>query len=131
MLGTKSSSTVILRRVSFCSSRIDVKVPLPSVGKNLQDHISAALIYARKEPGKLHEAMRLDRIVRELAKAYLLGTGFANDVPGGIVAFLKTDASAKLPDIQFLFNAGSMAAKPYLPPFLPSYRDYLGAASHS
>jgi 4-pyridoxate dehydrogenase len=106
--------------------RIDVKVPLPSVGKNLQDHISAALIYARKEPGKLHEAMRLDRIVRELAKAYLLGTGFANDVPGGIVAFLKTDASAKLPDIQFLFNAGSMAAKPYLPPFLPSYPDSFG-----
>ena len=67
--------------------------------------------------------MRLDRIVRELAKAYLFGTGFASDVPGGIVAFLKTDTSAKLPDIQFLFNAGSMAATPYLPPFLPAYPD--------
>ncbi|MGA8612747.1 MAG: choline dehydrogenase [Xanthobacteraceae bacterium] len=102
---------------------IDVKVPLPGVGKNLQDHISAALIYARKEPGKLHEAMRLDRIARELAKSYLFGTGFASDVPGGIVAFLKTDAGKKLPDIQFLFNAGSMAARPYLPPFLPAYPD--------
>jgi 4-pyridoxate dehydrogenase len=102
---------------------IDVRVPLPSVGKNLQDHISAALNYSRKEPGKLHDAMRLDRIVRELAKAYLFGTGFASDVPGGIVAFLKTDASVKLPDIQLLFNAGSMAATPYLPPFLPSYPD--------
>ena len=102
---------------------IGVKVPLPDVGKNLQDHLSAGLLYARREPGKLHEAMRLDRIARELARAYLFGTGFASDVPSGIVAFLKTDASVNLPDIQFLFNAGSMAATPYLPPFLPSYPD--------
>jgi 4-pyridoxate dehydrogenase len=102
---------------------LDVKVPLSSVGKNLQDHISAGLVYARREPGKLHDAMRLDRIALELARAYFFGTGFASDVPGGIVAFLKTDAGAKLPDIQFLFNAGSMAATPYLPPFLPSYPD--------
>jgi 4-pyridoxate dehydrogenase len=105
---------------------IDVKVPLPGVGKNLQDHLSAGLTYARKEPGKFHKAMRLDRITRELAKAYLFGTGFASDVPGGIVAFLKTEAGVKLPDIQFLFNAGSMAAKPYLPPFLPGFPDTFG-----
>ena len=105
---------------------IDVKVPLPTVGKNLQDHLSAALIYARKTPGKFHQAMRLDRIVRELAKAYLFGTGFASDLPGGLFAFLKTDAAAPMPDVQFLFNAGSMAAKPYLPPFLPSFPDNFG-----
>jgi 4-pyridoxate dehydrogenase len=105
---------------------IDVKVPLPAVGKNLQDHISAALIYARKTPGEFHRAMRLDRITRELAKAYLFGTGFASDLPGGLFAFLKTDAAAPMPDIQFLFNAGSMAAKPYLPPFLPSFPDTFG-----
>jgi 4-pyridoxate dehydrogenase len=105
---------------------IDVKVPLPAVGKNLQDHISAALIYARKTPGEFHRAMRLDRITRELAKAYLFGTGFASDLPGGLFAFLKSDAAAPMPDIQFLFNAGSMAAKPYLPPFLPSFPDTFG-----
>jgi 4-pyridoxate dehydrogenase len=108
------------------ASGIDVKVPLPGVGKNLQDHISAALTYSRKEPGKFHKAMRLDRIVRELAKAYLFGTGFASDVPGGIVAFLRSEPAAKLPDIQFLFNAGSMAARPYLPPLLPSFPDTFG-----
>ncbi|MGB6538053.1 MAG: GMC family oxidoreductase N-terminal domain-containing protein [Xanthobacteraceae bacterium] len=105
---------------------IGVKVPLPAVGKNLQDHISAGLLYARKEPGKFHQAMRLDRITRELARAYLFGTGFASDLPGGLFAFLKTDAGAKLPDVQFLFNAGSMAAKPYLPPFLPPFPDGFG-----
>jgi len=105
---------------------IDVNVSLPGVGKNLQDHLSAALIYARKTPGKFHQAMRLDRITRELAKAYLFGTGFASDLPGGLFAFLKTDASAPMPDIQFLFNAGSMAARPYLPPFLPGFADTFG-----
>jgi 4-pyridoxate dehydrogenase len=108
------------------SHGIEVKVPLPAVGKNLQDHLSAGLIYARKEPGKFHRAMRLDRIARELARAYLFGTGFASDLPGGIFAFLKTDAAAPMPDVQFLFNAGSMAAKPYLPPFLAGFPDSFG-----
>jgi len=62
----------------------------------------------------------------ELAKAYLFGTGFASDLPGGLFAFLKTDPAVALPDVQFLFNAGSMAAKPYLPPFLPSFPDSFG-----
>jgi 4-pyridoxate dehydrogenase len=105
---------------------IEVNVPLPGVGKNLQDHLSAGLLYARNEPGKFHRAMRLDRIAGELARAYLFGTGFASDLPGGLFAFLRTDAGVKLPDVQFLFNAGSMAAKPYLPPFLASFPDGFG-----
>jgi len=105
---------------------IEIKVPLAAVGKNLQDHLSAGLLYARREPGKFHRAMRLDRIARELARAYVFGTGFASDLPGGLFAFLKTETTAKMPDIQFLFNAGSMAAKPYLPPFLPGFADSFG-----
>jgi len=102
---------------------IDVKVALPGVGKNLQDHISAGIAYTRKEPGRFHQAMRLDRIARELARAYLFGTGVASDLPGGTLAFLKTEPGVKLPDVQLLFNAGSMAAKPYLAPVLPAFAD--------
>ena len=42
---------------------IDVKVALPGVGKNLQDHISAIMAYQRKEPGPVHQvdALRSDR----------------------------------------------------------------------
>src|SRR6185312_12038142 len=105
---------------------IGVKAPLSGVGKNLQDHISAAVAYTRKQPGRFHQAMRLDRIARELAKSYLFGAGLASDLPGGVLAFIKSDASVKLPDIQFLFNAGSMAAKPYLPPFIPAFADGFG-----
>jgi choline dehydrogenase/4-pyridoxate dehydrogenase len=105
---------------------IETKVPLGGVGKNLQDHLSADVGYVRKTPGQFHHEMRLDRIVRELAKAYLFGTGFASDVPGGITAFLRTGLDPKLPDVQFLFRAGSLAAQPYLPPFWPSFTDTFG-----
>jgi 4-pyridoxate dehydrogenase len=105
---------------------IETKIALGSVGKNLQDHLSADVGYVRKTPGKFHHEMRLDRILRDLAKAYLFGTGFASDVPGGVTAFLKTGLDPKLPDVQFLFRAGSLAAQPYLPPFLPSFADTFG-----
>jgi choline dehydrogenase/4-pyridoxate dehydrogenase len=105
---------------------IEAKVPLAGVGKNLQDHLSADVGYARKTPGIFYRQMRLDRILRDLAKAYLFGTGFASDVPGGVTAFLKTGLDPKLPDVQFLYRAGSLAAQPYLTPFLPSFADTFG-----
>ena len=105
---------------------IEARVPLAGVGKNLQDHLSADVGYVRKTPGQFHHRMRLDRIVRDLASAYLFGRGFASDVPGGITAFLKTGFDPKLPDVQFLFRAGSLAAQPYLPPFLPDFADSFG-----
>ncbi|MGB6538054.1 MAG: GMC family oxidoreductase N-terminal domain-containing protein [Xanthobacteraceae bacterium] len=108
------------------TSGIEAKVPLSAVGKNLQDHLSADVGYVRKSPGLFHREMRLDRIVRDLAEAYLFGTGFASDVPGGVTAFLKTGLDPQLPDVQFLFRAGSLAAAPYLPPLLPSFADTFG-----
>jgi choline dehydrogenase-like flavoprotein len=71
--------------------------------------------------------MRADRIARELANAYLRGRGIATDLPGGLIAFLKSGLGsgpgAELPDIQLLFNAAPMAAAPYFPPFVPAYAD--------
>jgi len=102
---------------------IPVKVRLPGVGQNLQDHISAAVSYARKEPGPLHARMRADRIALELANAYFRGAGIASDLPGGLMAFLKTAPETALPDVQLLFNAAPLAASPYFPPFAPAYAD--------
>lgn len=67
--------------------------------------------------------MRADRIARELAKAYFFGTGFAADVPGGGVAFLKSRAGLDLPDIQLLLTAAPLGAGPYFRPFKPSFTD--------
>jgi 4-pyridoxate dehydrogenase len=103
--------------------RIAVRVPLPGVGKNLQDHISAGPAWQRRGGGPFHAQMRIDRILRALAQAHWRGEGVAADLPGGIVAFLKSRNAADLPDVQFLLNAAPMTAHPYLAPFRPAYAD--------
>ncbi len=102
---------------------IGTTIPLPAVGKNLQDHVSVILMYRRKTPGPFHRMMRADRIGLDFAKTYLTGTGFSGDVPGGVVAFLKSDKSRPLPDVQLLFTAAPLAAWPYLPPFKAPFAD--------
>ena len=102
---------------------IETKVALPGVGKNLQDHVSVILMYRRKEPGPFLKAMRFDRIVPELARAYLFGTGFASDVPGGLTAFLRSAPEKPLPDIQILLTAAPLGAWPYLEPFKKPFPD--------
>ena len=102
---------------------IDVVSPLPGVGRNLQDHVSVILMYERREPGPFHRMMRFDRIAREMARAYATGTGFASDVPGGITAFLKSQSSLALPDIQLLFTAAPLGAWPYMRPFKAPFTD--------
>jgi choline dehydrogenase/4-pyridoxate dehydrogenase len=107
----------------LAAHNIAVKSALPGVGKNLQDHISASVAYARKEPGPFHKAMRFDRIVPALVHAYLRGKGIATGLPTGRMAFLKSRPDAALPDVQFIFNAAPMTAAPYLRPFRRAYAD--------
>jgi 4-pyridoxate dehydrogenase len=102
---------------------IPVQAALPGVGRNLQDHVSVILMYERREPGPFLRMMRYDRIGRELAKAYFFGTGFAADVPGGGVAFLKSRTDLDLPDIQLLLTAAPLGAWPYLRPFKAPFKD--------
>jgi len=94
---------------------IPVRVPLSGVGKNLQDHVAALVLYGRKSPGPVHHSMRLDRLALAVAEGYIFGTGFATDLPGGITAFLKTASREAVPDTQLLFIAGPLGASPYLP----------------
>jgi choline dehydrogenase/4-pyridoxate dehydrogenase len=102
---------------------IPIKAALPGVGRNLQDHVSVILMYHRKAPGPFLPMMRYDRVARELVRAYVFGTGFAADVPGGITAFLRSRPDAPLPDIQFLLTAAPLGAWPYLAPFKAPFQD--------
>jgi 4-pyridoxate dehydrogenase len=104
------------------SHGIKVQAEAKGVGRNLQDHVMAPLAFRRKEPGPFHHHMRFDRIGMELAKCYLFGKGFATDLPGPIVAFLKSDPSLPAPDIQLLFQGAPLAAGPYLTkPFVDGF----------
>ncbi|QPC86241.1 choline dehydrogenase [Mesorhizobium sp. NBSH29] len=102
---------------------IETVVALPEVGKNLQDHVSVILMYRRRTPGPFLRAMRADRIGLDFLKTYLTGHGFSADVPGGVVAFLKSGPERPLPDVQLLFTAAPLAAWPYFPPFKAPFED--------
>jgi choline dehydrogenase-like flavoprotein len=102
---------------------IETRVDLPGVGQNLQDHVSVMLLFRRKEPGPFFRNMRYDRVGLAMAQAYLTGTGFAADVPGGITAFLKSSPDEPVPDIQMLFTAAPLPAWPYFRPFKAPFND--------
>jgi choline dehydrogenase-like flavoprotein len=94
---------------------IDVRAPLPGVGKNLQDHVSAILMYRRRETSPFMRNMRADRIALSLANAYAFGKGFASDIPGGVVGFLKSDPQLACPDMQLILTNASLPAWPWFP----------------
>ena len=81
------------------------------------------VMYQRKVPGPFHHMMRLDRIGPAILQAYLTGTGFASDVPGGIVGFLKSQPHLDVPDLQMLLTAAPLPAWPYLSPFKKPFND--------
>lgn len=94
---------------------IGCKVPLPGVGKNLQDHISCGIEFERKADGPFVAKLRYDRLALAMAQAYLLGTGFATEMPGPVVAFLKSRADLVQPDIQFLTRFVPPESQPWFP----------------
>lgn len=103
---------------------IPVHTALNGVGRNLQDHVSAVLMYRRKSPGPFQHMMRADRIVPDLIRTRLGGDGFSGDVPGGTVAFLRSSlAESPAPDLQLLFTAAPLAAWPWLEPFKRPFPD--------
>lgn len=93
---------------------IPVRAALRGVGRNLQDHISSPVTYARRGTGPLHHQMRADRIAVALARARFFGTGIATDLATGSMAFLNSGTGSNVPDVQFLFVAAPMTAAPYL-----------------
>ncbi|RMF40362.1 MAG: dehydrogenase [Alphaproteobacteria bacterium] len=102
---------------------IAARLDLPGVGRNLSDHVSVMLAFHRRQPGPFQRMMRADRIGLDLLRARLGLECFSGDLPGGVVAFLKSDAGLPAPDLQILFTAAPLAAWPYLRPFRKPFRD--------
>lgn len=107
----------------LAAHNIPVTVALPGVGKNMQDHVAALIVYGRNGGGPVQKNLRLDRLALQLAQGALFGTGFTTDLPGGIIAFLNTQYANALPDAQLLFIAGPLGAAPYMPPFKSAFED--------
>ena len=95
--------------------RIPVQTALPGVGRNLQDHVSVILTHRRRERSPFLANMRADRIGLALVEAYAFGRGFAADIPGGIVGFLKSEPRLPCPDMQLILTNASLPAWPWFP----------------
>jgi choline dehydrogenase/4-pyridoxate dehydrogenase len=102
---------------------IPVRHVLRGVGRNLHDHAGTSLVYSRRVPGPFHARMRVDRAVLGMVTAHLFGRGFPTRLPGGITGFVRSSPDRPLPDIQLLFLAAPLDARPYLAPFVRPYVD--------
>jgi choline dehydrogenase-like flavoprotein len=105
---------------------IPVRHDLPGVGRNLQDHPAVTLRWSRLEPGPFHRDMRVDRMLTNLTRAYLFGTGPATYLPGGTFAFIKTRPHLDMPDIQYLCPASPANVHMWFPGIRAPYRDGFG-----
>jgi choline dehydrogenase-like flavoprotein len=100
-------------------------VDLP-VGCNLQDHLAAIILFERLTPSTFRGDMRLDRMIISMIRAYLLGSGPATVVPGGLHAFIKTRPELAVPDIEFMFRGVPAQMHLWLPLLRPAYVDGYG-----
>jgi len=96
------------------------------VGKNLQDHVAALIMYSRPAAGSFRDAMRFDRMALGMVQAYFRGTGPATVVPGGLHAFVKTRPELAVPDIEFMFRGAPTHADLWFPLVKPAYVDGYG-----
>jgi choline dehydrogenase-like flavoprotein len=100
-------------------------VDLP-VGKNLQDHIAALLLWTRPMAGSFRREMRFDRMALSMVRAFLFGTGPGTVVPGGLHAFVKTQPDLAVPDIEFMFRGAPPHAALWFPILRAAYLDGYG-----
>jgi choline dehydrogenase-like flavoprotein len=96
------------------------------VGRNLQDHVAALIMYSRPKAGSFRDSMRFDRMAKGMIEAYCFGTGPATIVPGGLHAFIKTRAELAVPDIEFMFRGAPTHAGLWFPLLKPAYADGFG-----
>ncbi len=104
---------------------IEPRIALRGVGRNLQDHVTAGIAFKRKVPGPFQRMMRYDRLTLEMAKAALVRTGMATDLPSTGIGFVRSRTVSALPDVQVLSIGTPYNATPWLPPFKPAYQDLL------
>lgn len=96
---------------------IGVVADLPGVGQNLQDHLLVRVEHACTEPVTIQRLLRPDLAAAALARALAFGTGPAARFPLEVGAFLRSDPSREVPDLQSHFLPGltSGVLRPRLP----------------
>jgi 4-pyridoxate dehydrogenase len=85
------------------------------VGQTLEDHLAFPLLWRRKQPDPFHRKLRIDRIAVNMLRAQLFGNGPAANLPGAVVAFLKTDRALAQPDFQLVIPLAAIESNIWFP----------------
>lgn len=108
---------------------IAVTADLPGVGRNLQEHLAAGLVYRRRAPGPIVAQMRADRAAISAARAMLFGTGPMSILPTKYQAFVRTTPEVAIPDVQFLAGGATLAARLWFPGVAAPFADAFACAA--
>jgi choline dehydrogenase len=96
---------------------IEVRHELAGVGENLQDHINCKVAYRVNQPLTINDAVKtLPGRVRAALRYALFRDGALTVGAGIIGAFLKSEPSLEVPDLQvhfFPFSGDSLSATPH------------------
>ena len=98
---------------------IGVAADVPSVGKNLQDHVNTRIVQACEEPDALYDLRRVDRAVLSVARAILTRTGPGTSFPLEGGCFMRSRPDVEFPDLQVHFFPGVPATTGMRVPFVP------------
>jgi choline dehydrogenase len=83
---------------------------LPGVGRNLRDHLLVRVEHDCTEPVTMHGLLRPDRAALALARALTTGTGPAARFPLEVGAYLRSDPTRDMADLQSHFLPGLSTA---------------------
>ena len=79
---------------------VAVRVDLPGVGQDLQDHLDVSICHACTRPVTIYGILPVDRLAMQVARTLLFGTGPASVFPQEAAAFLRSAPDVEVPDIQ-------------------------------
>ena len=82
---------------------IAVKVDLPGVGKNLQDHVDCVMSWECTKPVTLYADLRADKITWSVIQGMMFGEGITTTFPYEAGAFMKSRPELVAPDVQLHF----------------------------
>ncbi|UVO35703.1 GMC family oxidoreductase N-terminal domain-containing protein [Bradyrhizobium arachidis] len=86
---------------------IDVRHELRGVGENYANHFASVMNWRVRHPITLNEQTRGWRLLREITRYYLRGTGVLSWSAGQVFGFVRTRKDIDTPDIEFLMSPAS------------------------
>jgi choline dehydrogenase len=87
----------------------------PGVGRNLQEHANAVIIFALNQPLSIIEELRWDRLALSVLRWAVFGSGSVANMPLQCACFLRTRQESERPDIELLVSPVSPLAQPWFP----------------